>query len=410
MHGGMRRLATALLILAAAAAHAAPPVSVPASPESTPSAAKAALGGVTRLSAGAYDQSAGNRTAVGLADDGVTFRTARLWAKGTIGQKIGFQTEMDFAQPGRPSFQNVFLELQGSPAGNVRIGRFKQPFSLETQTSIRHLSFVERATLFSFVPFRKTGIGLLGMAHDTRTTWGLALHRANDDNFGGDTGPGGGWGLSARATHLFVDEGRTLVHVGVGYNRMDPALNVARFATAPEIVLGTQTRGNTPNFADTGNLAVDRYHVHGAEAAAVLGSLSFQAEAALAGVDRAGAARLHFPAAYAFVSWFVTGETRRYNRQLGAFDAVRPERPFDGFGPGWSSHAGALELTARYSSIDLDDRDVAGNRLDDATVGANWHTSSSSKMIVNHVWADLDRRAGRGGSARTWAMQLTYDF
>jgi phosphate-selective porin OprO/OprP len=407
MEWAMRCLVAALLLIPALAA-----ASTPASPVATPAQVTAAIGGVTRLTFGQYDQTAQNRAAVGLADDGVTFRTARLWAKGTIGKGIAYQTEMDFAQPGRPSFQNVYLELQGWEAGNVRIGRWKQPFSLETQTSIRHLSFIERATLFTFVPFRRTGAGLLGMAKDGRTTWGLSAHRANDDQFGSDTGPGGGWGLSGRATHLFIDEdeGRTFLHGGIAYNQMDPALNVARFATAPELVVGTQVRGNTPSFADTGNLLVDRFHVYGLEAAAVLGPVSLQAEAALADVDRVGAPGLHFPSAYAFVSWFVTGESRRYNRQLGAFDQVRPHRPFNGFGPGWTEHGGAVELTARYSTIDLDDRDIAGNRLNDATLGVNWHLTSNSKVIVNHVWADVERRAGPAGSARALGAQFTYDF
>ena len=59
---------------------------------------------------------------------------------------------------------------------------------------------------------------------------------------------------------------------------------------------------------------------------------------------------------YAYVSYFLTGENRPYDRKLGVFDRVRPYEDFfrvrtdDGsIETGW----GAWELAYRFSYIDI---------------------------------------------------------
>ena len=72
--------------------------------------------------------------------------------------------------------------------GNVRIGQFKEPFSLELQTSTNDTTFMERATLFNLTPDRNTGL----MVYDNpceRVTWAAGVFR-DSDKFGDDSGDG----------------------------------------------------------------------------------------------------------------------------------------------------------------------------------------------------------------------------
>src|SRR5262249_651747 len=75
-------------------------------------------------------------------------------------------------------------------------------------------------------------------------------------------------------------------------------------------------------------------------------------------VNRDGLAGNNFAGGYVEGSWTLTGERRLYNAEKGAYYAIVPARPFspweDEFG------IGALELAARYSTIDLNDKFVAG--------------------------------------------------
>lgn len=114
---------------------------------------------------------------------------------------------------------------------------------------------------------------------------------------------------------------------------------------------------------DTGLIGGNAVHTFAAEAALIWGPFSAQAEYAAAtttdavtgGVDRG---TVTFQGWYAQVSYFLTGESRAYDRRLGRFGRVRPKQNLwtmedDGCGKKASCfHAGAWELAARYSVIE----------------------------------------------------------
>src|SRR5262249_2895758 len=68
--------------------------------------------------------------------DGADFRRARLAAKASLGNNINAFMQFDFAFPGRPTFTDVWVEYTDLPfLGTVRVGQWKQPFSLEVVSS-----------------------------------------------------------------------------------------------------------------------------------------------------------------------------------------------------------------------------------------------------------------------------------
>lgn len=93
----------------------------------------------------------------------------------------------------------------------------------------------------------------------------------------------------------------------------------------------------------------------------------------------------------------MTGEHRRYSRSSGTFSFVRPQNNF-GIGSGW----GAWEVAARYSRLDLDDRNIKGGKLDNITVGLNWHLNPNTRVMWNYVNADRDNI----GKADIYMMRL----
>ena len=87
------------------------------------------------------------------------------------------------------------------------------------------------------------------------------------------------------------------------------------------------------------------------------------------------------------LSWIVTGESRRYNRAVGAASGITPTHRY-----------GAVELVARYSHIDLSDAAIDGGVLDKMHFGVNWWTSRQWKVGVSYGDADLDRDNFRGNT------------
>ncbi len=133
----------------------------------------------------------------------------------------------------------------------------------------------------------------------------------------------------------------------------------------------------------------------GVELALVHGPLSVQGEFIQTFVDELevndAIGTGHFHGAYGFVSYFLTGESRRYIRGSGAFSGVSPKKNFSIKERTW----GGWELAARYSYLDLDDGgvEIEGGKLDNVTAGVTWYLNPIMKVMVNYVDT---RRSGVG--------------
>ncbi len=113
--------------------------------------------GVFQLDTARFAQSDESRQALGDIQDGTGFRRARLAAVGNVSERGSYMLEFDLAQ-GQARFVDVWGQIKGTPLGNVRIGRFRQPFGMSELTSIRELPLMERPTTVALSPFRQSGI------------------------------------------------------------------------------------------------------------------------------------------------------------------------------------------------------------------------------------------------------------
>ncbi len=150
----------------------------------------AGVTGFFHLDSGWFSQDDLNRTTLGDINDGTGFRRARLAAKGFVAEDIQYILEFDFAQS-QARFVDVWMQIDGTRLGNVRIGRFRQPFGMAELTSVRELPFLERPLTFTQSPFRQTGVMLFDARPDESGTWAVAGYRFLSDNFGNvfaDTG------------------------------------------------------------------------------------------------------------------------------------------------------------------------------------------------------------------------------
>lgn len=369
-------------------------------------------------------QSLANQVAVGngvAADgdvqDGADFRRARLAAAGQAWDNIAYMLEMDFAFPGRPSFMDVWMDIDDVVGrSKLRIGQFRQPFGMDGLTSVKEMTFLERGLPFAFLPFRQIGAMIHGNSPDELATWAVSGFRYPTDTFGGNVGDNGGYGMATRVTGLLLagGDGSALLHVGGGYSYIDPANDLVRYRNQPEIFVGetgggalvpTGVPSNLPPFVDTGLIATDNVNLANVELAMSYGSLYAQSEAVFAVVDQQNGSSVTFPGAYAYAGYFLTGESRQYNGKNGVFGRVKPNQSV-----GKDGGIGAWELAGRWSYIDLNDANIQSGRLNNLTAGLNWYLNPNTKFQFNYIHAMLDSPINDESSADLFAMRAQVDF
>ena len=319
--------------------------------------------------------------------DGVEIRRARFAMNMVLWQNWAAQFDIDFVD-NAVDVKDAWVGYTGVKNTLIRAGNFKTPFGLETLTSSRYISFMERSLIDNFSPDRLMGIGA--------STWGTRW-QASGGFFGPaiedsvDTiGQDQTHSLVGRVTVLPVASGDNLVHLGVAAAMMQPkAATSADLSDANRwrVRARPETNVNRGRFISTPQVKqVDHATLYGAEAAAVWKSVSVQSEYNYEVLRRTDAAlpEPKYNGGYAYVSWFPTGDHRPYDRAAGEFGRVVPR-----------SRRGALELLARYSYMDLNDpsANIAGGLEKIITVGVNWYANANVRIMTNYLFVNNDGNA-----------------
>lgn len=324
----------------------------------------------------------------------------RGWTEltGTYGSRILYRVQVDMeGDSGRGEGRNRYFRqtfVAYTTPGSLRgvwVGMFKEPFSIGDGTGSLVTTFMERALPQAFVPSYNLGIMLKNETKDEDVTWRVGAFRYTGKHAGRDR-----LNLSGRVTAIpfAADEDRVLLHVGLSYSHQFRDDFNLRYRSRPETHVGDR-------FVDTGGFAVDGVDLLALELAGKRGPLSFQSEfvgsrSRLAG-DRGTAT---FTGAYMQVSYFLTGEQRPYVRTRATFGRVRLRTQFSWKHRTW----GAWEVAARFSYLDLDDGNIQGGNLNDATLGLNWYVSPRIRLMANFV------RAHRKNSVTSNLFQMRFQI
>jgi phosphate-selective porin OprO and OprP len=377
-----------------------------ATPEpATPAPSKAPtfkLRGRIEADAITVSQSEKSKAIYGDFQNVVGFRRARLGAEGTAGEQANWVAEFDFAG-GNVAFKNVFVAVNHLPVvGEVRVGHFLEPFSLEGQTPSTVFPFAERSPGAALDPARNWGVGFFSHTTDERVVVQAGAFRSGTDNTGTDAGDGNDMAFTGRVTGLpWLDEtgdSPRLLHVGGAISQRYAKNDTVTFNHGLQSSL---LQSNTDNplspFVSNITIAATQNQLFNVQSALLLGPLLVQAEWTGTRIDQIVGGAVFFQGAYILASYFLTGESRTYNRPYGTFGGPHVKSPFvctDG--PGRvGAGPGAWEVTARLAWLDLDDPNVppapnglrVGGRLTTLTLGLNWYLTDNAQLMLNYVHA-----------------------
>jgi phosphate-selective porin OprO/OprP len=316
--------------------------------------------------------------------NGVEIRRARLAMNMIFWQNWASQFDVEYISDGTIEIKDMWIGYTGVRNSILQIGNFKEPFGLETLTSSRYISFIERSLIDNFSPDRHIGVAFSKFDKRYYASGGLFGPAVGATDA---TGQDQGYGIVGRATALPLLTRNSLVHLGVAASYMTPnAATAADLSDANQMRLRArpETHVNRGRFIDTKKMSnIDHQNLIGFEAAAEFGPVSVQSEYNKATYKRTLSTLVEpsFDGWYGFVSWFPTGEHRPYDWTAGEFDRVLPR-----------SSRGALELLARYSTADLNDpvAKILGGKEQITTIGANWYANANIRLMVNYAWVAND--------------------
>lgn len=370
----------------------------------------------------------GDHTTNQLAD-GAGIRRARIGIEGSYYKDFGYKFEYDFARGNgsvASGLTDAYISWKGYDPLNIKVGQFKEPFSLEEATSNRWLTFIERNNVVNTFSDNdnayKVGLGLgysqprwtANIALQTEsvgsggasssTSSNNTMGNTNRNNGSGDTG----WGVTGRVTGLPWFEDKTkFLHVGLSGSERQIDNNFKADGTFNNggIFFGNQINTNVDRtyILNTGNLTTtngsriaQRIARFGGETALVYGPFSSQAEYIQANVSGKGYNDEALNGWYGYASYFLTGESRAYKTSTGAWDRIKPKQNFNTHG-GW----GAWEIAAGYDYLNLIDGNINGGRATTGKVGVNWYPNSHIKMMANFIHAlNIDTKGVTAGSGR----------
>ncbi len=363
--------------------------------------------GFLQLDSGWVIQDEGTTDAVGSVNAETGLRRVRLRVGGKVREGTSYVVDLDFAASGHPSFRDVAV-IFSDPDNlqNLEAGYFKQPFGMDAESSGRELLLLERQLPFAFAPFRQTGVRAFGTFADDQGTFALSAYRTPTDSFGVSSGNNGGWGFATRDTFLIIDRGDSLLHIGFGYSLGNPANDRVRYAVEPGFFVGDPTDNSgtgIPTFVDTGPIPTHTFHLFNVELAAQCGPFRAQSEYRWSHVDRPGASSVNFSGGYFQLGFLLTGESATYNRKRGIFTGVIPQHEF-------GDRLGAIEFVTGWSVIDLNDKDIAGGRMQTLTFGLNWYINDFARVMLNAIPVTLDTPGVGRGESLVLATRLQLEF
>jgi phosphate-selective porin OprO and OprP len=360
------------------------------------------LGGRVQWDTDTFSQNGTSITTAGDALNGSEFRRLYLSASGAMFDTLDYKVEVDLV-PSHISWKDVYLQMHDLPVmQNVRAGHFYTPFGLETETSDLNMVFVERSLLDQLggIGSRHAGVMTFGNAFDERSWWGIGAF-ATQFNEQPPTFPVTGFdddsqtAIYGRMTFLpwydEATEGRGLWEVGIsGESGGIPSIRTA--GTTRYSLQDRPEAHLAPNVVFTGDLPDANYvNALNVESALVYGPLSFQAEYEWITVHRTAHADPTFNGGYIFVSYFLTGENRVFNRKSATFGRIIPFGNFfrvrdeDGC---IQMGKGAWELGYRCSYVDLNNAGVFGGIVVDHTIGLNWYLNPYAKLMFDYIHSD----------------------
>ena len=346
------------------------------------------IGGRIMHDWGFFNESETFESTFGQQENGARFRRVRFFMAGILYNTVKFKWDIDVdGGSNGVTFKDMYIGIAHIPIlGNFQVGHFKRPASLDSVTSSKYLTFIERSLTNTFFKTRNTGFAFFNHAMDKKLTWSVFFNKETSER-PPDFRVDGDWNVTSRVTGVpyISEDGKSWTHLGVSWSYEKATDNQVTFNGARDTEI-------TSNFLTTGVIGARKFNIVGLEGAINLDQFSLQGEYVITDVKRDENTNGQLDAFYIQGSWYLTGENRRYSKRKGVISRFKPNQNFS-WNKKWSEGrgTGALQLAVRYAELDLNDQSagIAGGEQNSLTLGINWELNPVSRIMYNYVHANF---------------------
>ncbi len=324
-------------------------------------------------------------------------RAVRPGLKGKFYKYYDFNVVGEFGN-GKSELLDGYMGFNYLAGAKLRLGQFKQPFSLACCPPIHSRDFIELPLpVDNLTPDRDIGFMVYGSIAKGILNYGLSLcngtgKNTRDTNDDKDV-------VARLVLNPFNRSGNALLkglHLGGGmtYGNQETAGNQMRREGK------FQTAGGTVFFQFEQDVFHDGDRTrYGADLAWIVGPFSLKAEWARMDLDdlyvTEGGSKDDFSidGTYVSFSYALTGESQPFKD--GMYGTISPTQIFDPKKGTW----GAIQLLARYETFSIDNAlllkgyanpDVYTSDADGFTLGVNWYLNEAIRAMLNYNRTEFD--------------------
>ncbi|MCW9029833.1 MAG: porin [Kangiella sp.] len=307
-------------------------------------------------------------------------RRARIFVSGKIAKDWSAKVQANFNDAdSEANLEDAYIKYTGWESADLTLGKHKEPFGLEENTSSKDITAIERTMIINALAPGKNYGASLGNASDD-FSWKFGVYDRGDE--GGNIATA----FTGRVTFAPVVSKDEVFHLGFGYTQSRLAGNTYGEADQRlEIHTADEKVGS-------GSILGESIMAYNLELAYSTGPFHAQAEYFDGEVDGGSwTADTDIEGYYAQVGYILTGESRPYSK--GVFKRVKPK-----------GDAGAWEVFGRFSSYE-----PGTDEAEAFTVGLNYYASAAVRIGLNYVSADMTE-GGIDKDGDALAVRFQYVF
>ena len=173
------------------------------------------------------------------------------------------------------------------------MGHFKRPASLDSLTSSKYLTFIERSLANTFFKTRNTGFAFFNHTFNEGLNWSVFINKETSEN-PPDFQIDSDWNITSRisGSPYYSEDGKAWVHLGASWSYEKATDNQVTFKGARDTEI-------TSTFITTGVIPAREFNIIGLEAAVNWHQLSLQGEYVITDVKKDGSTNGQLDSFYA---------------------------------------------------------------------------------------------------------------